>query len=149
MSTKDVGALLHGLLFAYQKATKQVLGSGWEIFVNPTLEILAKIDEREGSHLCTGANLDEAMTAYSKMLHDAGIVEKIIFEKIGDNKYLFKVDGCIWAKHIHQELKPKDVTCPLALIAMSMYRKYKNVKVEETESKYLEKGTETVIKSYP
>ncbi|MEM3360618.1 MAG: hypothetical protein QXU45_07050 [Candidatus Bathyarchaeia archaeon] len=42
----DIGTLLHNLLFAYEKAVKEVVGSGKAVFIHPTLEILKKIDEK-------------------------------------------------------------------------------------------------------
>lgn len=154
MSSKEteemsIATLFHGLLFAYQKATKEMLGSGWEAFVHPTLEILARIDERSGSRLVRAKSLEEAMGSFSDMLLRLKAVKKICFEKIGKDKYLLKIDGCAWAKHVHEELKPKDVTCPLALVVMAIYKRYTGNKVEETESKYFAEGTETVIRPFP
>jgi hypothetical protein len=144
----NVGTLLHGLLFAYQKATKDLLGSGCEVFVQPTLDILAKIHDKDDLKLFRGKTLEEAVASFSKMLTNAKVVRGITFEKTGPEKYLLRIGGCAWAKHIHKELEPKDVTCPLALIVMAIYRKYSGQKVEETESKYLEEGTETEIRSF-
>lgn len=141
----DIGTLLHGLLFAYQKATKDALGSGCEVFLRPTLEILAKIHYEE---IFRGRTLGEAVASFSEMLLKGRVVEKISFEKIGSEKYLLRIDGCVWAKRIHKELKPKDVTCPFALIVMAIYGKYSGEIVEETESKYFEEGTETEIRPF-
>jgi hypothetical protein len=144
----SIAALFHGLLFAYQKATKDVLGSGCEVFVHPTLEILKEIDGKEGLHLFKNGSLDEAIGAFSNMLLEAKAVREFSFKKVGHEKYLLKIDGCIWARHIHEMLKPKDVTCPLALVVMAIFRKHIGDKVEESESKYLTEGTETEIKSF-
>jgi hypothetical protein len=45
------------------------------------------------------------------------------------------------------ELEPKDVTCPLALIAMAVFEKATGKKVKVSESKYNREGTETIIES--
>jgi hypothetical protein len=144
----DIAELFHGLLFAYEKAARNVLGSGCEVFVQPTLEILQKIYDKKGLKLFQGKSLDEAVASFSKMLLEAKLVKRIGFDRIGQDKHLLKIDGCAWAKHIHRELKPKDATCPLALIVMAIYRKYLGEKVEEAESKYLAEGTETIIKPF-
>lgn len=141
----DIATLFHGLLFAYQKAAKDVLGSGCEVFVQPTLEILAKIYDQK---LFRGKTLEEAVASFSEMLLKARALRKISFEKVGSERYLLRIDGCAWAKHVHKELKPKDVTCPLALIVMAIYRKYSGEKIEETESKYFEEGNETEIRPF-
>ncbi len=144
----NIGTLFHGLLFAYQKAAKNVLGSGCEVFVQPTLEILANINDEYNLGLFKDKTLEKAVASFSKMLLNANAVKKITFKDMGSGKYLLRVDGCAWAKHIHKELKPKDVTCPFALIVMAIYRKYSGEKVEETESRYFEEGTETEIRPF-
>jgi hypothetical protein len=45
----DVGTPLHALLFAYRKATRDVLEPGLEVFVLLTLETLAKIHYENNS----------------------------------------------------------------------------------------------------
>jgi len=144
----NLATLFHGLLFAYQKATKDILGSGCEVFLHPTLEILGKIDEKKGTPLPKAGSLDEAVAAFSDMLLRTKAVKGFSFKKVGHEKYLLRIDGCTWARHIHKMLEPKDVTCPLALIVMAIYRKHIGDKVEESESKYLEEGTETEIKPF-
>ena len=144
----SVATLFHGLLFAYQKATKEILGSGCEVFLHPTLEILEKISGAGDPQLSTCENLEEAVNAFSNMLHKANVVENLSLTKIEPERYLLKVQGCAWARHIHRQLEPKDVTCPMALVVMAMFKKCIGDKVEETESHYLEDGTETEIKSF-
>ncbi|MEM0095881.1 MAG: hypothetical protein QW660_04520 [Candidatus Bathyarchaeia archaeon] len=51
----------------------------------------------------------------------------------------------MWARHIHEEPSPKDVTCPFALIAMAVFQKFTGKKVKVTESTYFKEGTETII----
>jgi len=143
----DIGTLFHNLLFAYEKAVKEILGSGKAVFVHPTLEILKKIDEKRGSRLMEGENLEEAWTNLSNFFSQGNVVKEFSFKKIGPEKYVLRVDGCIWASHIHEELSPKDVTCPFALIAMSIFQKFTSKKVKVTESAYFKKGTETIIES--
>ena len=142
----SIGTLFHGLLFAQQKAIKDALGSGSEAFVQPMLQILARVGMEGGVKIFRFKNMDEAVASFSRMLVDGGFVKSVKFTETGQNRYLLKVEGCAWAKHIHKELKPKDVTCPIALIVMAIYRKYTGEKVEETDSKHLTDGTETEIK---
>jgi hypothetical protein len=141
----DVGTLFHSLLFAYQKTTKEILGSGSAIFVHPTLECLRRLDAKSGLGIMKGESLDDALNGFSKFLSKAKVVKDLRFQKVGPEKYLLCVDGCIWAKHIHRELNPKDVTCPHALIAMALFERHTGRKVKVAESKYLPEGTETVI----
>lgn len=141
----DVGTLFHNLLFAYEKAVKAILGSGEAVFVHPTLEILKRIDEKRDSRLIEGESLEEAWSNLSNFFLHGNVVKEFSFKKVGPGKYVLRVDGCIWARHIHEELNPKDVTCPYALIAMSIFQKFTGKKVKVAESTYFKEGTETVI----
>jgi hypothetical protein len=141
----DVGTLFHNLLFAYEKAVKKILGSGEAVFVHPTLEILKRIDEKRGSRLMKGKSLEEAWANLSNFFLRGNIVKEFSFKKIGTEKYVLRVDGCVLARHIHEELNPKDVACPYALIAMSIFQKFTGKKVKVTESVYFKEGTETTI----
>lgn len=67
------------------------------------------------------------------------------FEKLSPKRYILHVDGCVWASHIHEELKPRSVTCPYALIAMSIFEEVLKSKVEVADSEYYENGTKTRI----
>lgn len=141
-----VGTLFHCLLFAQQKAIKDVLGSGTESFVQPMLESLARIGRESRMKMFELKKIDEAVASFSSMLIDDGIVKNLKFTETGQNRYLLKVEGCVWAKRIHKELKPRDETCPIALIVMAMYRKCVGEKVRETDSKYLADGIETELR---
>ena len=143
----DAGALFHCLLFAYQKAVKEILGSGCSVFVHPTLDLLKKIDMKRNLNLIKGKNLDETWRNLSEFFLKANLVKEFSFRKTGPRKYVLRVNGCLWARHIHEELKPKDVTCPYALIAMAAFEKATGKRVKLADSKYLKEGTETIIES--
>ena len=67
-------------------------------------------------------------------------------DKIGEDKYVFKVVGCVWAGKVHtRQVSLKDVTCPYALVAMALYKKYKGVISKENESEYFYSGTRTTL----
>ena len=68
-----------------------------------------------------------------------------VFEKLTPKRYILHVDGCVWAPHIHRELKPRDVTCPFALIAMAIFEEVLKGKVKVADSEYYENGTKTRI----
>ncbi|HJW97615.1 MAG TPA: hypothetical protein VJ529_00685 [Candidatus Bathyarchaeia archaeon] len=140
----DVATLLHNLLFAYQKSVNTVLGSGSEIFTHPTLRTLLSIEDRTKLKLVNSRTLEEAMANFSRFLANARLVKECDFKKVGEG-YSFKVDGCIWARHIHNELKPADVACPYALIAMALYHKFVGQVPRTAASTYFPEGTETPI----
>jgi hypothetical protein len=136
---------MHGILFAYQKAMKDILGTGGAIFVHPVLDIIKVINERSGVNLIEGENIDEVFENLSRTMETAGLVKEFRFEKIAPNKYVLHVDGCVWAPHIHKELKPEGVTCSYALMSMAIFEKVLGGKVKVADSEYLENGTKTRI----
>ncbi len=145
LDQSDIGTLLHGILFAYQKSVKDLLGTGAAVFVHPVLNIVKRIKERAGVNLIKGSNIDEVFENLSKVMPTAGLVKEFRFEKIAPKKYILHVDGCIWAPHIHEELKPKDVTCPFAIVTMAIFEEVLKCKVKVADSEYYKNGTETLI----
>ena len=141
----DIGTLLHGILFAYQKTVKDILGTGSAIFVHPVLGIIKRISKRTGVNLIKGRNIDEVFENLSKVMPTTGIMKEFRFEKLTPKRYILHVDGCVWASHIHEELKPRDVTCPFALIAMAIFEEVLKGKVKVADSEYYKNGTTTII----
>ncbi len=116
----DIGSLWHGILFAYQKSVKEVLGSGAAIFVHPVLDVIQRIEKKTGVNLIRGSDIDEVFENLSEIMPTSGVVRGFRFEKLGPNRYILHVEGCFYAPHIHEELKPTDVVCPYALIARAL-----------------------------
>src|SRR3989337_4611413 len=147
LDPQDIGTLLHGILFAYQKSLKKVLGTGDAIFVHPILDIIQTITKKTGVNLIKGADIDEVFENLSEIMPTSGIVKEFRFEKLGPKKYILHVEGCFYAPHIHEELKPTDVVCPLALIAMSIFQETAKAKVRVADSDYTKDGTNTIIEA--
>lgn len=141
----DIGTLLHGILFAYQKTTKDTLGTGAAIFVHPVLNIIKGISKRSGVSLIKGSNIDEVFENLSRVMPTTGLVKSFGLEKLSCNTYILHVDECAWATHIHSELKPRDVTCPYALVAMSIFEEVLGCRVKVADSEYTENGCRTRI----
>lgn len=148
LGKSDVETLMHRVLFAYQKATKDILGTGAAILLRPTLDILKKINEgAEEVNLIKGRNIDEVFEKLSKVMPATGLVKELRFEKLSPKRYVLHVDGCVWARHIHKKLKPKDMICPYALLAMSLFEEVLKAKVKVSYSEYHENGNKTRIES--
>lgn len=141
----DIGTLLHGILFAYQKTTKDTLGTGAAIFVHPVLNIIKEISKKSGVNLIKGNDIDEVFENLSKVIPTTGLVKGFRFEKLSPNTYILHVSECVWAPHIHNELSPEDVTCPYALVAMSIFEEVSKCKVKVADSEYAKDGCRTRI----
>ena len=100
----DVGTLFHCILFAYQKALKDILGTGSAVFVHPVLKTVARISEKQGINLVEGDSIDEVFDNLSRLIEETGFLKEFRFEKLGSERYVLHIDGCVWASHIHEEL---------------------------------------------
>jgi len=113
--------------------------------VHPVLETAARISEKQGINLVEGEGIDEVFDNLSRLVEETGFLKEFRFEKLAPEKYVLHIDGCVWASHIHAELKPKDVTCPFALLAMAVFEKVLNGRVRVADSEYFKTGTRTRI----
>lgn len=147
-SSAEVSALLHATLFAYQKKLSEILGSGEAIFTHPIIKTIKLINEETGLNLIKGQTPDQAFENYAQTLINAKVVKKAEFEKLNSAGYLLHIDECVFAEHIHHLLKPKDVTCPWALLAMSIFEAVTNKKVRNAKSTYTELGCKTKIEEW-
>ena len=141
----DVGTIYHNLLFSYQRSLKLHLGSRSAIYVHPTLEHLLRMEEDGGLKLADSKTFEEAVSAFGDFLAKGKIVRNCLLEKIAEDKYVFRVEGCIWSGKVHTQVDLKDVTCPYAMVAMALYRKFKGQVANERESEYFYNGTETIL----
>lgn len=124
---------------------KDILGTGSAVFVHPVLKTVTRISDKQGINLSEGETIEEVLDNLSKLIEDTKIIREFRFEKLAPEKYVLHIDDCVWATHIHEELKPKDVTCPFALLAMSIFEKVLNGKVKVADSEYFKTGTRTRI----
>jgi hypothetical protein len=142
----EVGTVYHSLLFSYQRGLKRYMGSRANIYVNPAIEHLLEMDEEGGLKLEKSKTFEEAVSAFSDFLARSKIVKNCTLEKVDEGKYVFRVEGCVWAGKVHtRQVSLKDVTCPYALVAMALYKKYKGFVSSENDSEYFYNGTETIL----
>ena len=142
----EVGTLYHSLLFSYQRALKKYSATTSNIYIHPAINHLLEMDEQGGLKLDDSKTFEEALSAFSDFLARRGIAKNCTLEKVNEGKYVFRVEGCIWAGKVHnRQVSLKDVTCPYAIVAMALYKKYKGFISKENESEYFYNGTETVL----
>lgn len=142
----EIGTLYHSLLFSYQRALKYHQGAQASIYIHPTIDHLLKMDQEGGLKLENSKTFEEAINAFTDFLSRSKIVKTCRLTKLEEDKYAFKVEGCIWAGKVHdRQVNLNDVTCPYAIVAMALYKKYKGFISEEAESEYFSNGTETII----
>jgi hypothetical protein len=129
----EIGTLYHSLLFSYQRGLRQHLGSRAGMYVHPAIEQLLGMEEQGGLKLDKDKTFEQAMSTFTDFLIKGGIVRNCHLEKIDDDNYIFRIEGCIWAGKVHtRQVSLEDVTCPYAVVAMALYKKYKGQAANET-----------------
>lgn len=142
----EVGTLYHSLLFSYQRALKRHGGTGANIYIHPTINHLLEMDEQGGLKLDESKTFEEAVLAFTDFLKRSKIVKNCTLQKTGEGRYIFRVEGCIWSGKVHtRQVSLNDVTCPYAIVAMALYKKYNGFISNENESEYFHDGTETIL----
>jgi hypothetical protein len=142
----EVATIYHNLLFSYQRALKKHSGEMANMYIHPAINHMLDMDEEGGLKLDKSHTFEEAVSAFTDFLARSKVVKQCSLENIGEDKYVFRVEGCIWSGKVHnQKVGHTDVTCPYALITMALYKKFKGQIANETESDYVSNGTETVI----
>jgi len=142
----EIGTLYHSLLFSYQRGLRKYMGSNSNAYIHPAISHLLEMDEEGGLKLDNSKTFEEALTAFTDFLIRSKMAKKCTLDKIGIDNYVFRVEGCCWSGKVHtRQISLKDVTCPYALIAMALYKKYKGFVPSENESEYFYNGTETML----
>jgi hypothetical protein len=122
------------------------MGERSNTYIHPAINHLLEMDEEGGLRLDRSKTFEEALSAFMDFLARSKVVKNCSLDKIEDEKYVFRVEGCIWAGKVHtRQVSLNDVTCPYALVAMALYKKYKGFVASENESEYFSSGTETVL----
>jgi len=141
----DVGALFHSVLFAHQKALKGILGERiTTIITGATLPTIEKVLGKASSRIVRAERTEDALKRFADLLLVSELISGANIRKEGSG-YLMEIDGCAFAEHVHHMLNPKDVTCPWAIIAMSIAQKASGQGVKMSLSEFTPKGSKTLI----
>jgi len=144
----DVAAVFHNILFAYQRIIMDFLGeTSSSVLTARTLHFVEKIVEEVSPELANAENVDIALRKLADLLVASEFVNKADIEKEGE-KCVLNIDGCAFAEHVHNMLKPKDVTCPWAIFAMSLAQKTSKRKVKISLSEFNPLGSKTPIEFF-
>lgn len=139
-------SLLHVVLFAYQKKLKDILGTGEAIFAHPVIETILTINEERRLNLVDGDTLDQVFANFSQKIMNSKVAKTVRFEKLGPKNFVLHLDECMFAEHVHHLLKPEDVTCPFALLAMSILESVVGHRAKNSRSEFTELGSRTKIR---
>ena len=121
----DLANLLHSTIFSLERAIQETSGKTSMIVTSHACKFLDKIEEKKDSKIFTSGNLEEAINNFIKFTSGSDFFEQAEFKKIGEEKYLFKIQGCALAKSgVHDTLNPEKDICPMALVAGALVKYY-------------------------
>lgn len=141
----DVAALFHSILSAYRRTLRDLVGDAvTSTIAYRTIPIIESIIEKSSPELTNTDNTDDALKKFADLLVVSKLVSEDHLEKDGE-KCVLDIGRCVFAEHVHSMLSPKDVTCPWAIIAMSMVQKISKQIVMLSLSEFSPLGTMTPI----
>ncbi|MCP8313291.1 MAG: hypothetical protein H3Z53_02805 [archaeon] len=151
LAQSDISVLFHSVLFAHQMALRNNLGEiPSAVITTKVVPIIEGMIEKDFPELANAENTDDALKKFIDLLRASGFVLRANIEKDGE-KYILNIDGCVFGGHVHPMLKPKDVTCPWAILAMSIIQKrsilqkINNRRVKMNLSEFSPSGSKTLI----
>lgn len=141
----DVVAIFHSALFGYQKVLRDALGEASTSAVTAlTVPIVQRVIEKTSPELAKAESIDDALKRFSDLLMASDLVKRVDVEEAGEKRILH-IDGCAFAEHVHDMLRPKDVTCPWAIFATSIAQGTCKRKMKMNLSEFTPLGSKTPI----
>jgi hypothetical protein len=125
MEMVDLANLLHSTVFSLERAIQETSARTSMIVTSHACKFLDKIEEKKDSKIFTSGNLEEAVNNFIRFTSGSDFFEQVEFKKIGEEGYLFKIQGCTLAKSgVHDTLCPENDICPMALVAGAILKYY-------------------------
>jgi hypothetical protein len=150
ISYSEVAALLHGILFAYEKVVAELYKGKHKILFPYIMEDMVKVlGSQDLAVVDSEKTLKENMEGLKNFLSNEEFLKGVAFKKIYDDTYTFDIEECSFAvAGVHDILKLHGGICPFALaVAAILSEKMKEGQyIDVTDSEYSEKGSKTNLK---
>lgn len=149
----EVGALLHGILFAYERVLKSLFKDEFKHLTPYLIEELSKVLYKEphpivDKELPMQENIDRLLFSLSS----EEVFKNMSLEEVGENTYSLNLRECAYAQSgVHEILKSDDGVCPIALVFATMLASLdkETPNIEIVSSEFTDVGSITVIKVKP
>ena len=146
----ETGALLHGILFAYEKVVAELYEGKHRILFPYIMEDLTKIlSTQDLAVVNPDFTFKENMDRLIAFLSNDELLKGVSLKEMGDETYAFEIQECSFAvAGVHDILKLHGGICPFALAMAAILTsvltggRY----VDLAESEYTDKGSKTVLK---
>jgi len=149
----EVGALLHGILFAYERVLKSLFKDEFKHLTPYLVEELSKVLYKEPNpivdkDLPMRENIDRLLFSLSS----EEVFKNMTLEEAGDNTYSLNLRECAYAQSgIHEILQTDEGVCPIALVFATMLASLdkETPNIEIVSSEFTDVGSITVITVKP
>jgi hypothetical protein len=150
MSMGEIGSMLHGLLFAYEKVFLNLFGKqeAKKLFSYIIEELVPILYDERNQVIDKSLGIEENIERLQYFLSNENFIKDLKIEKLDENKYVIDVGECVFAKEgIHEILKMKEGSCPYALIAAAVLTSVEGEDqyVNVGDSEFTELGSKTII----
>ena len=150
ISFAETGALLHGILFAYEKVVAELYKGKHKLLFPYIIEEITRISKNHDLGVMDpDLPMSVKIERLRAFLSNNDILKGISFQKIDDDTFSFEIDECSFAVGgVHDILKMHGGVCPFALASAAILsgamadERY----IDLADSEYSEKGSRTVLK---
>ncbi|MEE9150513.1 MAG: hypothetical protein V3U20_01605 [Thermoplasmata archaeon] len=146
----ETAALLHGILFAYEKVVAELYKGKHRILFPYIIEDMTKVlSSQDLAVVDSKFNLEKNMEGLKAYLSNDELLKGISFKKLDEKTYVFEIEECSFAvAGVHDILKMHGGICPFALAVAALLSSVmkEGRYMDLADSEYTEKGSKTVLK---
>ncbi len=150
MTYPELGALLHGILFAYEKVVAELYEGKQKILYPYIMEDLTKIlNTQDMAIVDPKFSFEENVKGITAYLSNDELLKGVSIKKLNQDKYAFEIQECSLAvSGVHDILELHGGNCPFALAVAAILTsiltggRY----VDLADSEYSDTGSKTVLK---
>jgi hypothetical protein len=150
MTYPELGALLHGILFAYEKVVAELYEGKHKILYPYIMEDLTKIlNTQDMAIVDPDFSFEENVKGITSYLSNDDLLKGVSLNQIDQDKYAFEIEECSLAvSGVHDILKLHGGNCPFALAVAAVLTSILSGGryVDLADSEYTDKGSKTVLK---
>ena len=150
ISHSETAALLHGILFAYEKVVAELYKGKHKILFPYIIEEITRISKiHDLGVVDPNLPMAEKMERLRLFFSNDELLKGISFQEIDKDTFSFEIDECSLAvAGVHDILEMHDGVCPFALASAAILS---GAMADEryiglADSEYTEKGSKTVLK---
>ncbi len=145
----EVAALLHGILFAYEKVVAELYKGKHRILFPYIIEDMAKVlSSQEMAVVDPQSTLEDNMEGLRTYLSNEEFLKGVSFKNVGEDAYTFEIEECSFAMAgVHEILEMHGGICPFALAMAAILSSVMTGGryMDLVESKYTDKGSKTLL----